>query len=257
MSLLFKKLHPGFLPQAQVLGHSVDVRHTCADTGFIEKVVAGHSQRLFHIDDAVGLLIVGVDEALGRIALVFIFGVHTLVLNGGGRGDLPIVDGGNGHRHFKHGARRIGGLKSPVVQGIPFRLQQLVKILGVGGGIVGGVAGAGQNLAGFHVYGHHCAALGVLPLVLLPQALLPQLQNHLLQGSLGGNLHVEVNGGLHIGAGFGLGLEVLRNHVALGIYGGELHPVGAVEVLLEGSLEAALAHIGVHGVALILVFRPL
>ena len=30
-----------------------------------------------------------------------------------------------------------------------------------------------------------------------------------------------------------------------------------MEVLLEGSLEAALAHIGVHGVALILVFRPL
>ena len=33
--------------------------------------------------------------------------------------------------------------------------------------------------------------------------------------------------------------------------------VDAVEVFLKGQLEAGLAHLGIHGVALLLVFFPL
>ena len=255
--LLLEELHPGFLSQAQILGHRVNGRHSCADARLIEEIVAGHRQGLFHIENAMCLPVIGVDETLGGIALFLIFGVDAFVLNGGRRGNLPLVDGGNGHSHFEHRTGRVGRLESPVVQRVQLRLPQLIEILGIGGQMEGGITGAGQHLAGLHIDSHHRTPFGVLPLMLLSQALFPKLQDDLLQGSLRCNLHVEVNGGFHIGACLGLGLEILRHHIALGIHRGELHPIGTVEIFFEGSFKAALAHIGIHGVALILVGLPL
>ena len=89
--------------------------------------------------------------------------------------------------------------------------------------------------------------------------LVDQIVDDVFQCILGNDLQVQVQRGLHVVAGFGLValLILLGDDGAVLVHLVNAGAVGGVEVLFKGGLEAVLADVGVHGVALFLVLRPL
>ena len=197
----------------------------------------------------------GGPERAGRlVALVVV--VDALVLDGGQGRDNAVVDGGDGGTHLIGGAGGIDLIQRPVEQGGVFRLRELLEIAGEVGQVVGRIGGAGQDGAGLDIQHDHRSALRVLAVSGLVHAVGTEVQDIVLQNLLGGHLQVDVDGGLHVGPGLRLDHVPLRDDIALAVHSGAEDAVGPVQLLLKGQLHALLAHVGVHGVALVLVVVP-
>ena len=267
---VLKKLYAGAFAQAQGLGGGVDDLNIQHIAQLVEVVVTGVPKGFHGVQRAVGPAVIGVNQTLGLKAGGGVFHVNAFVPNGFHAADGPGIDTGNHHGHFVGRAGGIGGLQGPVQQGGKLLLQNIVVVLPEGGKTVGGVAGAGQNLAGAHIDDHHRAALGigaVGPLFALGGvfAALPQVSNQRFQSVLGGGLQGKVNGKLHILSGHGPHFHAVYYLVigpaegAVGV--GFVYPdaVDAVEVFFKGFLQAVLAYQGVHGIAVFFLvdIRPL
>jgi len=218
-----------------------------------------------------------IDQAHGREARVL--GENTLILN-----DLAgevqesaekftfriftaVFHGGDKGAHLEGGAGGVVGTEGAVEEGLEGVGLDLRPILVHGGEIVGGIAGAGQNLAGLDLHDDDRRALRVQAVTRILGGVLlrvGQLLHDVGKRVLGNALKLQVNGGLHVVSGDGgvnlAGLlvdapELLDDGTVLGNHVHAL-TVDAVEVFLEGFLKAGLADVGVHGVAFLLVLLP-
>ena len=122
------------------------------------------------------------------VALVGVLGVHAQVCDLAVASPARVVHGRHTGDHLVDGAGGVGGQEGVVIEGIAVGLGELVEVLAVAGGVVGGVGGGEQHLAGLHVHGHHGAGVGVLALLLGADAVFLEVFDHLCQGVFGGHL---------------------------------------------------------------------
>ena len=223
----------------------------------VEEVVAGHLQSVRGIDVAVGgagdggvkqtlgreACVLGEDALIGDLLLVF----QQAVLHGGGEG-----------AHLEGGTGGVVSAEGTVEEGLQGVRLDGVPVLVHGGQVVGGIAGAGQDLARLDLHDDHCGAFRVQTQAALFRIDpgVRDLGHDLRQGIFRDLLEGQVDGGLHVVAGFRILRIVLLDDGA--VSGDHVHAgaVDAVEVLLEGFLEARLTDVGVHGVVLVLIFLP-
>ena len=210
-----------------------------------------------------GTAVQGIGKASGSKAGVDVFGKSALGGNDLGGGQVSVMNTGDCRGHFVGGSGRIGGLQCPVEQRIKILLQQIVIFLEIGRRIIGGIAGAGQHLAGLGVHHHHRTAFHIGAILAAGTKLGDQLRH----GVLCGSLEVQINGNFHIPAGHrllllaaGILLVVLLLQGA--IFVGHIHTpaVGAMEIFLKGQFETGLTDLGIHGIGLprkVLVIFPL
>ena len=176
-------------------------------------------------------------------------------------GLVLILHGGDEGAHLVGGAGGIGRAEGPVKEGVQFIGGDQVPVLIQGCQIIGGIAGAGQDLAGLALHDDDGGTLGIQAHMLAHFRIdlrVGNLLHPLGQRVLGDFLKGNIDGGFHVVAGNGL----LAFDIGLGDDGAFLGnlvqtlAVDAVEVLLKGLLKTGLADVGIHGVALILVFGP-
>ena len=255
-----RQLHTGGFAQTEALGGFIDLLDGQKIAQFVEEVVAGNFQGVLTLDLAVGGVDGGVKQTLG--IEVFVPGEHTLILDLGIQIDDTVVHGGGEGNHFEGGAGGIGRLEGTVEHGGEGGLLDLVVLLHEVGQIIGGIAGAGQNVAGFDLHNDDGGTLGITADVVAHfriQVRVGQIGHDVCQGILGNLLDVDVQGGLYVVARH----RLLTHGVFPGDDGAVLvHLVdtGAVDgmkLFFEGLFKAALTDEGVHGVALFLIFRPL
>ena len=196
----------------------------------------------------------------------FVLGEHTLILDfftvvvNEVAFFVAVLHGGDQGTHFEGGTGRVFRAEGPVEEGLQRVCHDVVPVLVHGGKVEGGIAGTGENFAGLRLHDHHRSAFGIQtsPIVSCFALLrVGDVVHDLLQRLFRHFLNFDVNGGLHRVSGDGVfgivglgGSAVLVDFVIAGA-------VNAVEVFLKGQLEAGLAHLGVHGVPLLLIFSPL
>ena len=253
----FRHFHAGGFTQAHGLGHLVDGAdaHAPVHAQFVEEVVAGYLQRVTDANIAMGLHAVGGGVLQTGGLEVFVLIVDTFVVDHIVDGQGADVDTGDGGDHLEGGAGRILAVKRPVIQGQHGVLGHFFVLFKEQVGVVGGVAGADQHFAGAYVHGYHRGALDVMAVGGVAVFVLSLLQHGdgLVQGVLRHLLQTQVQGGLHVVAGTGLGFVVGGQNVAFLVVGIHTPAVHAVEVLFKGGLEAVLAHLGVHAVVRIVL----
>ena len=259
----FGQLNTGWFAQAEALGGFIHHLPGEAVAQNIEEIVAGDLQGIGGINGAVGGIHGGVQQALGVKAFAQL-GEHTLILNGFHVAKNPfallvnVFHGGNQGTHLEGGAGGVGSAEGAVEEGLEGVGHDIVPILVHGGQVIGGVAGTGQNLTGFHLHHHHGSTLGIQCIrggVLLR---VNQPLHDLGERILGNFLQGDVNGGFHVVAGnrlFALQIALTDNGAFLG-NDVQTAAVNAVEVLFKGLLKACLANLRVHGVALFFILGP-
>ena len=245
------------LAQAKEPGGLVDQVDAGEPADLIEIVVTGNSQSLADIQPAVGRMLGGPEHTAGPVAHVGKAGVDALVNDGKARLDDLIVQRRHRRDHFENGAGRIGGNEGTVKEGVVVLLQNVVVILKEGGKVIGGIAGAGQDLSGLDRHDHYGAALGIHAALAAADAVFPQIQNCSFQLILADPLQIQVDGKFHVVAGYRLGDIVLLNDGAIDGDGRRPQAVGTVELQLKGLLQAGPTHLGIHGVVILLVVFPL
>ena len=183
-----------------------------------------------------------------------------------------VVHGGSQRNHLEGGTRCVGSTEGTVEEGLVRISFDFCPVLVHGGQIITGIAGAGQNVAGFDIHDNGGSAFCIVTLLVALFCIDFRIGNLLhdpLQCIFGGNLQVQVDGGFHVVAGPGLHLAneltgflvifigvvladdgaVSGNHVNTGT-------VNTMEVVFKGFLKTGLANVGVHGVAFAFVFFP-
>ena len=199
-------------------------------------------------DDLAGEVQVSAEELTLRVC--------TTVLHSGDQGT-----------HLEGGAGGVVGAEGAVEERLQGVGLNLGPVLIHGGEVIGGIAGAGQNLAGLDLHDDDRRALRVQAVTLILGGVLlrvGQLLHDVGKRVLGNALKLQVNGGLHVVSGDGgvdlAGFlihapELLDDGAVLGNHVHAL-AVDAVEVFLKSFLKAGLADVGVHGVAFLLVLLP-
>ena len=277
---LLHQLNAGRLSQAQGLGGFVHHLPGIALAQLIEEIVAGVAQRPGGIDGAAfrGLVdgtAVGPEQA-GR-SESGVLGEHALVVNGlSGRQNpfairIPVFHSGNQGTHFVCGAGGVLCAEGPVEEGVILVADDLVPVFIHGGQIVGGIAGAGQNVSGLALHHNHRRALGIVTYVLALFGVdqrVPDAQHHFFQGILRHLLDLDIQSGFHVVARH---RSLLADDVAVvviflgvvllddgAVTADHVHTgaVNAVEVVFKGFLKAGLADHGIHGVVQFLVLGP-
>ena len=178
-----------------------------------------------------------------------------------------VLHSGNQGTHLEGGAGGVVGAEGAVEERLQGVGLDLGPVLIHGGEVIGGIAGAGQDLAGLDFHDHHRCALRVQTSAFTCGGVflrVGQLLHDAGERILGNALQLQINGGLHVVSGDGgvdlAGFpidppELLDDGAVLGNHVHAL-AVDAVEVILEGFLKTGLADVGVHGVACILVLCP-
>ena len=155
------------------------------------------------------------------------------------------MQSGYGHQRLEGGGGHVGALGGPVQQGIGGVCQQGIILRAVVGGIVGGIGGQGQHLAGAHLDHGGAGAPGLVAVLGV------HVRHGLGQGLLHRLLEGEVDGQLHGVAGLGGLFVVLAGDLAGGVGGDDALAVRAPEVLLKGGLHAEAADAVVAAVSLL------
>ena len=170
---------------------------------------------------------------------------------------VSVIDGGNCRDHFIDGSGGIRCEQRAVEKRRRFVLAQLGDVFGIGAEVEGRVARAGKHLAGFHLLDHDRAAHGVLALLMFADAVFAQIKDDLLERLLGGRLKRNIDGCLDVVARLGKTRVVLVEHIARRRNRGDFRAGRAVQIFLKRLFDAGRADHGVHGVALLLILRPL
>ena len=194
-------------------------------------------------------------------------------LQNGGAVAALVVQSGHGGDDFVGRAGGVGCAEGTVKEGLVGVGFNVCPVLIQSGKVVGGIAGTGQDLTGFHVHDHNGTAGGIVALlgfhVSFVDFRVAHFQDQLFQGILSGDLQVQIQGGFHVVACLGggltddlagflipdVGVVLLQNGA---VTGDHVHTgsVNAVEVVFKGFLKAGLTDVCVHGVALVLVLGP-
>ena len=250
VALVFGQLYAGFFTQAQALTHVVDGSDADAVADLVEEVVTGIAKRLGCVDTAVRIAVrksqAGNFEVIILIVGAAVFIECAVVIKLGFGVDDMLVHTGNDHGHLVSGAGGIGGDQRAVVQRFVGVFGQGFVIVEEGGQIVGGIAGAGQNLAGFDIQCHSRAAFCV-PAVFVRMG--TQIFNNIGQCLLGNFLQANINGDFYVGAGLRLCFKVGTDQRA--VFGRDVDTpaVDTVQVFFIGGLQAVLTNLGIHVVA--------
>ena len=206
-------------------------------------------------------------QTCGSEALVLVLAVLTLGIDGftvleqTGRLDSAAAQlhGRVQRNHLEGRTGSVGCVESTVKEGVKVRFQNLVIILVIGLGIVGGIGSAGQDLAGLDLHDHDRRAFHVsagLFLILFLFGILRILQpvDNVRQRVLRNDLQIDVDGGFHVVAclRFLAFVIFLRNNSAVLIDRISAQAVDTVQISFKCRLEAGLADLGVHVVFLTL-----